>query len=165
MAERNQKNKVTSGQNLGFAILIIIILALIVVNFGNITGKTVAQGNSDIKIVVEGRDYGSGLNTVQAGDNIYVSLTPGNNVKYYYQPKIVDELQSRILGAITVTTCGSWCSKKVPVQNQGIEASYKIPSYLAPGLYMVRVQYKAGEGDKIVEKSAVASFIVTASYN
>ena len=165
MAERNQKNKVTSGQNLGFAILIIIILALIVVNFGNITGKTVAQGNSDIKVVVEGRYYGSGLNTVQAGDGIYVSLTPGKNVKYYYQPKIVDELQSRILGAITVTNCGTWCNKKIPISNQGVEASYKIPSYLAPGLYLVRVHYRVGEGDKVVEKSTVASFIVTDSYN
>ena len=165
MAERNQKTKVAIGQNLGFAILIIIILALIVINFGNITGKTVAQGNSDIKVVVEGRDYGSEINTVQAGDSIYVSLTPGKNVKYYYQPKIVDELESRILGAMTVTTCGSWCSKKVPVQNQGIEASYIIPSSLAPGLYMVRVQYKAGPGNKVVEKSTVTSFIVTASYN
>ena len=165
MVERNQKNKVTSGQNLGFAILIIIILALIVLNFGNITGKTVAQGNSDIKVVVEGRYYGSGLNTVQAGDSIYVSLTPGKNVKYYYQPKIVDELESRILGAMTVTTCGSWCNKKIPVENQGIEASYIIPSYLEPGLYKVRVQYKVGEGDKVVEKSAISSFIITASYN
>lgn len=157
MAERNQKSKVTSGQNLGFAILIIIILALIVLNFGNITGKATAQSDSGIKVSVQGSD---GNDLVEAGDYIYVTIDPGNKGTYNYQPKIFDEFGNYI-GIMTVANCGPDCTVKR-------EAKYLLPTNLAPGVYEVRVYDRTripNSGGDRINKHIVASFVVKYSYN
>jgi len=146
------KKDLKKEQNIGFAVLIVIILTLIVLNFGNITGKVTATGSSEIQVKVES-GYGSGVNVVSPGDFIYVTINPMGS-RYYYQPKILDEFERDIVGQVVVTNCGVDCNAKIPELDRGREAKYLLPATLPGGVYKVKVY------DRTAEEHVSASFIV-----
>ena len=146
------KNNLKKEENLGLAVLVVIILTLIVLNFGNITGKATAEKKSVIKVNVES-SYGSGINVVNPGDYIYVTIDPGKS-RYYYQPKILDEFEDNIIGQISITNCGVDCNSKLPEVDRGKEAKYRLPATLPAGMYKVKVY------DRTAEEHVTASFIV-----
>lgn len=147
MAKKNLKYNIVKGQNLGFAVLIIIILTLIVINFGNITGKTVSESKSNLKISIDPV-------TIRSRGTIWITVTPAENSRRGYfadDIDIVDE-NDRVVGHANIAGCGVNCRKEMTT------------NYLLPGLdsgkeYFVRVLDWDSNG------YVRAPFVVVKSYN
>ncbi len=141
------KNRVTNGQNLGFAVLIIIILTLIVINFGNITGKATVETKSNLKISIEPE-------IVRSRGTIWITIIPVDNVRRGYfadDIDIVDE-NDRVVGHANIAGCGVNCRKEMT-------GSYLLPELESKKEYFVRVLDWDSKG------YVKAPFVVIRPYN
>lgn len=147
MAKKNLKYNVVKGQNLGFAVLIIIILTLIVINFGNITGKATAESKSKIKITVD-------PDIIRSRDTVWITVTPGAGINKGYFPNDIDIIDEdgKNVGQAAINGCGNYCRKEMTT-------SYILPDLKAGKEYFVRVL------DWDTKEYVKAPFVVIQSYN
>ena len=99
------KNKVVSWRNLGFVVFMLILL-LIVINFGNITGKMIAETDSGLVIDIP--------NVVKSRGVMEIKIIPDKKTKKGYYPEDIDIIEENkmVVGSAKIICDSTYYCKK-----------------------------------------------------
>ena len=128
------------------AAILIILVALVVFNFSNITGQATKGALSSVSV---------SPTTINAGQILLVSVVPGSNGVYQelevYERKTVNDIRH---SEISAEICNAYKCY------DAVDLKVRIPDNLDEGSYYIRI--KDGSSDKFSQKYATAEFGVEA---